>query len=114
MGLTRSQAKSFYGRFGKMQDTQAFYEDAALDDLIAHAAFGEAANNFELGCGTGRFALRLTGGCRPITLDACFDPQVWSIEYRNVITQFGVTSAVLVASLKDSTCTDGGVIYQTN
>lgn len=223
MVLTRSQAKSFYDRFGKKQDTQAFYEDAALDDLIAHAAFGEAANVFELGCGTGRFALRLltahlppdatylgadlsqtminiaaqrmspyagrakavqsdgamrfplpghstdrvvstyvldllseadirqaiseagrvlkpggklclvsltlgvtfasrlicalwsainrlhaplTGGCRPISLDAFFDPQVWSIEYRNVITQFGVPSEVLVASLKGSTRPD--------
>jgi hypothetical protein len=38
MVLTRSQAQRFYDRFGKKQDAQAFYEDAALDDLIAHAA----------------------------------------------------------------------------
>ena len=59
MVLTRSQARTFYNRFGKKQDTQAFYEDAALDDLIAHAAFDQAEKVFEFGCGTGRFASRL-------------------------------------------------------
>jgi ubiquinone/menaquinone biosynthesis C-methylase UbiE len=59
MVLTRSQARTFYDRFGKKQDTQAFYEDAALDDLIAHAAFDQVEKVFELGCGTGRFASRL-------------------------------------------------------
>lgn len=56
MVLTRSQAQTFYDRFGRRQDAQAFYEDAALDDLIAHAAFEKANKVFELGCGTGRFA----------------------------------------------------------
>jgi len=59
MLLTRSQARTFYDRFGKKQDAQAFYEDAALDDLVAHAAFDQAEKVFELGCGTGRLALRL-------------------------------------------------------
>jgi ubiquinone/menaquinone biosynthesis C-methylase UbiE len=59
MVLTRSQAQRFYDRFGKKQDTQALYEDAALDDLIAHATFEQAEKVFELGCGTGRFAFRL-------------------------------------------------------
>lgn len=59
MVLTRSQAEAYYNRFGKKQDTQSFYEDAALDDLIAYADFESAANVFEFGCGTGRFASRL-------------------------------------------------------
>lgn len=59
MVLTRSQARTFCDRFGKKQDTQAFYEDKALDDLIAHSAFERAEKIFELGCGTGRFASRL-------------------------------------------------------
>jgi len=218
MALTRSQARTFYDRFGKMQDTQAFYEDAALDDLIAHAAFEQVENVFELGCGTGRFAFRLltkhlslsalylgidlsqtmidiaeqrislyeerakvaqsdgsmrfpipdhsvdrvvstyvldllsetdvrhaisearrvlipsgklclvslthgvtfasrivcaiwsavfrlhaplVGGCRPIRLDSFFDQQSWSVDYRNVVTQFGVPSEVLIASPKE-------------
>lgn len=59
MVLTPSQARSFYDRFGSKQDAQAFYEDAALDDLIAHANFEQADRIFELGCGTGRLAYRL-------------------------------------------------------
>jgi ubiquinone/menaquinone biosynthesis C-methylase UbiE len=218
MVLTRSQAQSFYDRFGKKQDAQAFYEDAALNDLIAHAAFGHAEKVFELGCGTGRFALNLlakhlplsatylgadlsqtmtdiaeqrispykerakvvrsdgsmhfplpgdsvdrvvstyvfdllsdtdihealsescrvlmpggklclvsltkgvtiasrivsalwsalfsihaplVGGCRPIRLNSFFDQHCWSVEYRNVVTRFGVPSEVLIASPKN-------------
>jgi ubiquinone/menaquinone biosynthesis C-methylase UbiE len=218
MVLTRSQARTFYDRFGKKQDTQAFYEDAALDDLIAHAAFERAEKVFELGCGTGRFAFRLltkhlspsasylgidlsrtmiaiakqrispyrerakvaqsdgsmrfptpdhsvdrvvstyvldllseadirqaisearrvlipggkicftslthgvtfasrivselwsavfrlraplVGGCRPIRLGLLFDQQRWSVDYRNVVTQFGVPSEVLIAGPKN-------------
>ncbi|MEJ2101553.1 MAG: class I SAM-dependent methyltransferase [Desulfobacterales bacterium] len=218
MVLTQSQARTFYDRFGKKQDTQAFYEDAALDDLIAHAAFEQAEKVFEFGCGTGRFASRLlakhlspfasyfgidlsqtmiaiaeqrvlpykerakvtqsdgsmrfplpdhsvdcvvstyvfdllsdedilqaisevrrvlipsgklclvslthgvtfvsrivialwsaafglrpalVGGCRPILLDSFLDQQSWSIDYRNVVTQFGVPSEVLIASPKN-------------
>jgi ubiquinone/menaquinone biosynthesis C-methylase UbiE len=217
MALTRSQAQNFYDRFGKKQDTQAFYEDAALDNLIAHAAFEQAKKVFELGCGTGRFASRLlakhlsssasyfgidlsqtmiaiaeqrvlpyaerakvvqsdgsmsfplpdhsvdrvvstyvldllseedirrvisearrvlipdgklclvsltqgvtfvsrivialwsalfsvrpslVGGCRPILLNSFFDQPSWLVDYRNVITQFGVPSEVLIASPK--------------
>lgn len=59
MALTHAQAKRFYDRFGRKQDSQGFYEDRALDELIAHAEFARAHSVFELGCGTGRFALRL-------------------------------------------------------
>jgi ubiquinone/menaquinone biosynthesis C-methylase UbiE len=59
MVLTPSQARAFYDRFGRKQDVQAFYEDAALDDLIAMATFGQAESIFEFGCGTGRLASRL-------------------------------------------------------
>jgi len=219
MVLTRSQARTFYDRFGEKQDTQAFYEDAALDDLIAHAEFDQVEKVFEFGCGTGRFAssllinnlshsasylgidlsqtmiaiseqrvlpykerakvsqsdgsmhfplsdlsvdcvvstyvldllsetdickaisearrvlipsgklclvsltqgvtfasrfvcamwsvvfrLRpaLVGGCRPILLDSFFNQQSWSVDYRNVVTQFGVPSEVLIARPKNA------------
>ena len=59
MTLTRSQVAAYYDRFGAKQDTQAFYEDAALDRLVAHAEFESADSVFEFGCGTGRFASRL-------------------------------------------------------
>jgi ubiquinone/menaquinone biosynthesis C-methylase UbiE len=45
----------------------------------------------------------LVGGCRPIRIASYLDPQTWSVEYRNVITQFGVPSEVLIASLKSTT-----------
>ncbi len=57
--LDRAGVRAFYDRFGARQDTQAFYEDAAADDLIAHADFETAGRTYELGCGTGRFAQRL-------------------------------------------------------
>jgi ubiquinone/menaquinone biosynthesis C-methylase UbiE len=57
--LTREQAKAFYDRFGAKQDKQAFYEDAALDDLVTHAGFDHARSVLEFGSGTGRFAERL-------------------------------------------------------
>jgi ubiquinone/menaquinone biosynthesis C-methylase UbiE len=65
MTLTPTQARTFYDRFGGKQDSQAFYEDAALADLIAHAHFDQADSLFEFGCGTGRFASRLLAGHLP-------------------------------------------------
>ncbi len=57
--LTVDQARTFYDHFGAKQDSQSFYEDAAVDDLLAHAALGTARHVFELGCGTGRIAERI-------------------------------------------------------
>jgi len=57
--LTASEAEAYYNRFGKKQDSQGFYEDPALNDLIAHAGFQNAERVFEFGCGTGKFAERL-------------------------------------------------------
>ncbi len=63
--LTPAQARAFYDRFGALQDSQAFYEDRALDELVAYSAFDEAHSVFEFGCGTGRFAARLLASCLP-------------------------------------------------
>jgi ubiquinone/menaquinone biosynthesis C-methylase UbiE len=57
--LTRKQARDFYDRFGRRQDSQARYEKPALDCLVEHGAFGEAKAIVEFGCGTGNFAHRL-------------------------------------------------------
>ncbi len=67
MLFTRQQAKAYYDWFGSKQDMQAFYENAALDDLIEHADFGHAASVFELASGTGRFAQRLLSRHLPST-----------------------------------------------
>lgn len=60
--LNPSAARAYYDRFGKKQDSQGFYEDPALDDLIAHSDFQDARSVFEFGCGTGKLAARLLGG----------------------------------------------------
>ena len=57
--LTASEAEAYYNQFGKKQDSQGFYEDPALNDMIAHASFQDAERIFEFGCGTGKFAARL-------------------------------------------------------
>ncbi|MCF7981754.1 MAG: class I SAM-dependent methyltransferase [Pseudomonadales bacterium] len=57
--LNHSAAREYYDRFGKKQDSQSFYEDPALDELIAHASFQNARSVFEFGCGTGKFAARI-------------------------------------------------------
>lgn len=54
--LKPSEARAYYDRFGEKQDSQGFYEDPAIEDLIAHAHFNDAEHIFEFGCGTGRFA----------------------------------------------------------
>ena len=50
---------NFYDRFGSKQDSQGFYEDAALDDLVGAGGFEQAHSILEVGCGTGKFAARL-------------------------------------------------------
>lgn len=57
--MRSSDVRSFYDRFGKKLDTQSFYEDPALNELIAHSQLNEVQKVFEFGCGTGRFAARL-------------------------------------------------------
>lgn len=63
--LSHDQARRVYDRIGARQDTQAFYEDRATEDLIGHATFGAAHSVLEFGCGTGRFAARLLSGLLP-------------------------------------------------
>jgi ubiquinone/menaquinone biosynthesis C-methylase UbiE len=57
--LTHEQARRVYDRIGARQDTQGFYENAALELLLEHGEFGAAHDVFEFGCGTGSFAARL-------------------------------------------------------
>ncbi len=57
--LSPARVKQYYDRFGSRQDSQGFYENPALDDLLAHANAGEARHFVEFGCGTGRLAQRI-------------------------------------------------------
>jgi len=63
--LRKDQVRAFYDRFGKKQDSQAFYEDPALEEMIRHADFGTADRVVEFGCGTGRLAERLLSAHLP-------------------------------------------------
>ena len=57
--FSRDDARRYYDRAGSFQDKQGFYEDVALDALVAHGGFAAARSVLEVGCGTGRFAQRL-------------------------------------------------------
>ncbi len=59
MALSLDQARWVYDRIGRVQDWQAFYEDAATSRLVANAALAPEQAIFEFGCGTGRFAAGL-------------------------------------------------------
>ncbi len=65
MALTLKQARAVYDRIGRVQDSQAFYEDAATDRLVANAELGRDQTIFEFGCGTGRLAERLLSALPP-------------------------------------------------
>jgi len=57
--LSKQEIRAFYDRFGSKQDWQRFYEGAAIRALLKHGRIGVATSVFELGCGTGAFALDL-------------------------------------------------------
>jgi len=57
--LSPAEAKRFYDRLGSRQDWQGFFENPAINEMIAHAAFESAHSVFEFGCGTGALAARL-------------------------------------------------------
>lgn len=65
MALTLNQARRIYDRIGRVQDWQAFYEDATINRLVAQAALAGDQAIFEFGCGTGRLAAQLLGALPP-------------------------------------------------
>lgn len=65
--LTPAEARTFYDHFGAKQDQQAFYEQPAVDDLLAHATLDSAQAVFEFGCGTGRLAAEVLAHHLPPT-----------------------------------------------
>lgn len=72
--LTAAEAKTFYDGFGAWQDRQGWYEDVAVDALVAAGDFPTARHVVSIGCGTGKLARRLLSdvvgrGCRYTGLD---------------------------------------------
>ncbi len=63
--LTVDEIKQLYDRLGARQDRSAYYEDAALAELVAPAEFVRAQSVFEFGCGTGPVAAHLLASQLP-------------------------------------------------
>ncbi len=62
---TPDQLRAFYDRLGTGQDSQAFYEEPAICEMLKRAGFREAHAVFEFGLGTGRLAEKLLGQWLP-------------------------------------------------
>ena len=63
--LSHDQAARFYDALGAGLDTQAFYEAAALHDLVAHLELETCRSVVEFGFGTGRLAAELLSAHLP-------------------------------------------------
>lgn len=63
--LDAVEARRYYDRIGRFQDTQRVYEDPAVRRLVERGAFEKSDAVFELGCGTGRLAASLLGSVLP-------------------------------------------------
>lgn len=110
--LSRDEARRFYDRFGARQDSQAFYEDRAVDELIRAADFASAQSVAELGCGTGRFAARLLGDLLPPSATYVgYDLSATMVELaRERLHEFGARARIELSDgsaelpLPDDTC----------
>jgi SAM-dependent methyltransferase len=65
VALTLNQARRVYDRIGRVQDWQAFYEDAPINRLVAESDLAGDQTIFEFGCGTGRLAANLLAALPP-------------------------------------------------
>lgn len=96
MPLPPSRLRAYYDWLGKKLDSQSFYENPALDEIIAHADFGSCAQVFEFGCGTGRFAERLLRRHLPDSasyLGVDLSPVMADLAHRR-LTAFGARARV--------------------
>ncbi|MGO9683073.1 MAG: class I SAM-dependent methyltransferase [Beijerinckiaceae bacterium] len=57
--FSHHQAARFYDMLGARLDTQSFYEDAPLRELVARLKMQDCRAVLEFGCGTGRLAAEL-------------------------------------------------------
>jgi len=60
-----ADAKRFYDRLGRWQDTQGWYESHAVADMVAAADLATARAVGEFGCGTGKLAAELLASVLP-------------------------------------------------
>lgn len=57
--MDKNSIKRFYDWLGVRLDTQSFYEQSGLNELLRYGQFDSAHAVFEFGCGTGRLAHQL-------------------------------------------------------
>jgi len=94
--LSHAEAREFYDWMGVKQDGQAFYEDRATGNLVAHGSFGTAQAVVEFGCGTGRFAKGLLEQRMPPTssyVGVDISPEMIELAHENV-DRFGTRTSV--------------------
>ena len=97
--LDVEQARRVYDRIGRLQDTQRFYENRAVDALVAGGHFADAHAVVEVGCGTGALAARLLGrelpdGAELVAVD--LSPRMAAIA-RGRVASFGGRARVELA-----------------
>lgn len=96
--LSHAEARRVYDRVGWLQDTQAFYEDAATRQLLEHGAFASARRVFEFGCGTGRLARTLLSRHLPESAEyrgIDLSPKMVALARRRLASYSGRAEAVL-------------------
>lgn len=100
--LERHKVKAFYDGFGKKQDSQAFYEDPVVEEMIRHADFGSAESVVEFGCGTGRFAERLLSKHLPQ------DARYWGCDLSETMVALAQDRVRAFGTRAEVVRTDGG------
>ena len=103
--LGREEIRSFYNRMGAKQDWQRFYEAPAISELLSNGRFESAESVFELGCGTGSFALELLKNRLPGTasyVGADISPVMVGLALKK-LAPFGDRAKVLL--------TDGSLVF---
>jgi SAM-dependent methyltransferase len=98
VALSLNQSRRVYNRIGRVQDWQAFYEDAATNTLAANAALAGEQKIFEFGCGTGRLAAHLLEALPTsvIYLGVDISPVMINLATRRLAAWPGRADAVLV------------------
>lgn len=110
--LSSEQARAFYDKFGERQDRQGYYENPALQRMLALGSFGSARTVYEFGCGTGRLAEMLLESHLPA--GACLiatdiSPVMVGLARRR-LAPFGDRAQVLLVGPEDPLASSDGVV----
>lgn len=95
--FSHRDAARFYNWLGADQDTQAFYDSAALHDLVAHLDLAKCRSVIEFGAGTGRLAAELLSAHLPSDATyVCYDASTTMVRLaKNRLRPFGERARVV-------------------